>query len=284
MGAVIAVINNKGGVGKSTTVCSLASLLEMAGRRVLVIDADPQGNASQVFRVYNAEADGEVYDLFFGDTPVEDFVRMSSNSNVNVISAGTKHWRTLEKLSKLADDDNRSDVITILRNRLKAIRNDYDLIIIDNSPTRGLLADNVLAASDYVLTPVQVEGFSYEGLKIVLSDIARIKESVNPDLTFLGALFVMAAPRTNLFKAVYQQFVERLGEDAIKQPIRNDKTVREANTTFMPLYRYTTRCKAGTDYIRVAREVGLINAKEEEKLLGWYGAKNDTFDMRGEDE
>ena len=284
MGAVIAVINNKGGVGKSTTVCSLASLLEMAGRRVLVIDADPQGNASQVFRVYNAEADGEVYDLFFGDAPVEDFVRMSSNSNVNVISAGTKHWKTLEKLSKLADDDNRNDVITILRNRLKAIRNDYDLIIIDNSPTRGLLADNVLAASDYVLTPVQVEGFSYEGLKIVLSDIARIKESVNPDLTFLGALFVMAAPRTNLFKAVYQQFVERLGEDAIKQPIRNDKTVREANTTFMPLYRYTTRCKAGTDYIRVAREVGLINAKEEEKLLGWYGAKNDTFDMRGEDE
>lgn len=284
MGAVIAVINNKGGVGKSTTVCSLASLLEMAGRRVLVIDADPQGNASQVFRVYNAEADGEVYDLFFGDAPVEDFVRMSSNSNVNVISAGTKHWKTLEKLSKLADDDNRNDVITILRNRLKAIRNDYDLIIIDNSPTRGLLADNVLAASDYVLTPVQVEGFSYEGLKIVLSDIARIKESVNPDLTFLGALFVMAAPRTNLFKSVYQQFVERLGEDAIKQPIRNDKAVKEANTTFMPLYRYTTRCKAGTDYIRVAREVGLINAKEEEKLLGWYGAKNDTFDMRGEDE
>ena len=284
MGAVIAVINNKGGVGKSTTVCSLASLLEMAGRRVLVIDADPQGNASQVFRVYNAETDGEVYDLFFGDAPVEDFVRMSSNSNVNVISAGTKHWKTLEKLSKLADDDNRNDVITILRNRLKAIRNDYDLIIIDNSPTRGLLADNVLAASDYVLTPVQVEGFSYEGLKIVLSDIARIKESVNPDLTFLGALFVMAAPRTNLFKSVYQQFVERLGEDAIKQPIRNDKAVKEANTTFMPLYRYTTRCKAGTDYIRVAREVGLINTKEEEKLLGWYGAKNDTFDMRGEDE
>lgn len=139
MGAVIAVINNKGGVGKSTTVCSLASLLEMAGRKVLVIDADPQGNASQVFRVYNTEADGEVYDLFFGDEPVESFVRMSSNSNVNVISAGTKHWKTLEQLSKLADDDNRNDVVTILRNRLKAIRNEYDFIIIDNSPTRGFL-------------------------------------------------------------------------------------------------------------------------------------------------
>lgn len=284
MGAVIAVINNKGGVGKSTTVCSLASLLEMAGRKVLVIDADPQGNTSQVFRVYNTNMEGEVYDLFFGDTPVQDLVRMSSNSNVNVISAGSKHWKTLENLSKLADDDNRDLVTTILRNRLKSIRNEYDFIIIDNSPTRGLLADNVLAASDYVLTPVQVEGFSYEGLKIVLSDIARIKETINPDLTFLGALFVMASPRTNLFKSVYQQFIDRLGEDAIKQPIRNDKTVREANTTFMPLYRYTARCKAGTDYIRVAREVGFINAMEEEKLLGWYGAKNDTFDMRHEEE
>lgn len=284
MGAVIAVINNKGGVGKSTTVCSLASLLEMANRKVLVIDADPQGNTSQVFRVYDTNADGEVYDLFFGDAPAEDFVRMSSNSNVHVISAGAKHWKTLEQLSKLANDDNRNDVISILRNRLKSIRNEYDFIIIDNSPTRGLLADNVLAASDFVLTPVQVEGFSYEGLKVVLTDIARIKETVNPDLTFLGALFVMAAPRTNLFKSVYQQFIDRLGEDAIKQPIRNDKTVREANTTFMPLYRYTARCKAGTDYIRVAREVGFISADEEAKLLGWYGVKNDTFDMRGEDE
>ena len=284
MGAVIAVINNKGGVGKSTTVCSLASLLEMAGRKVLVIDADPQGNTSQVFRVYNTNMEGEVYDLFFGDAPVQDLVRMSSNSNVNVISAGSKHWKTLENLSKLADDDNRDSVATILRNRLKLIRNEYDFIIIDNSPTRGLLADNVLAASDYVLTPVQVEGFSYEGLKVVLSDIARIKETINPDLTFLGALFVMASPRTNLFKSVYQQFIDRLGEDAIKQPIRNDKTVREANTSFMPLYRYTARCKAGTDYIRVAREVGFINAMEEEKLLGWYGAKNDTFDMRREEE
>ena len=176
MGAVIAVINNKGGVGKSTTVCSLASLLEMAGRKVLVIDADPQGNTSQVFRVYNTNMEGEVYDLFFGDTPVQDLVRMSSNSNVNVISAGSKHWKTLENLSKLADDDNRDSVTTILRNRLKSIRNEYDFIIIDNSPTRGLLADNVLAASDYVLTPVQVEGFSYEGLKIVLSDIQESRK------------------------------------------------------------------------------------------------------------
>lgn len=284
MGAVIAVLNNKGGVGKSTTVCSLASLLEMSGRKVLVIDADPQGNTSQVFRVYDEDADGEVFDLFFGNEPVENLIRMSSNSNVYVISAGIKHWQTLEKLSHLVTDENRSEVTLTLRNRLKEIRNSYDFIIIDNSPTRGLLADNVLAASDFVLTPVQVEGFSYEGLKVVLSDIAKIKESVNPDLTFLGALFVMATPRTNLFKSVYQQFLDKLGEDAIKQPIRNDKTVREANTSFMPLYRYTARCKAGTDYIRVAREIGFIDAKEEKKLLGWYGAKNDTFDMRGEEE
>ena len=284
MGAIISVLNNKGGVGKSTTVCSLASLLDMVGKRVLVIDADPQGNASQVFRVYDTESENETYDLFFSSKPVKEIIKRSSNSNVSLIAAGTKHWNTTEELTYLSKEKGREQTSLILKNRLKEIQNDFDFIIIDNSPARGILTDNVLTASNYILIPVEVEGFSYEGIKTVISDITRIKTTTNPDLEFLGALFVMAEPRTNLFKSIYQSFIDQLGEDAIKQPIRKDNTVREANSTFTPLYRYTPRSKAGTDYIRAAHQMGLIDDQEFERLMAWCGLKNDTFDMRGEEE
>ena len=273
MAVTIAVINNKGGSGKSTTVCALASMLEMINKKVLVIDADPQGNSSQVFRVFDPDSLGGTYDLFFNDIPTKDIVKISSNSNVNVIPADQKHWDTTEELSLLSKEKGRREATLILRNRLKEVQNDYEFIIIDNSPARGILADNVLVASDYVLTPVEVEGFSYEAIKMVLGDIIRIKENYNPDLAFLGALFVMATPRTILFKSIYQQFIDELGDYAIKQPIRMDNTVREANTCFTPLYRYVQRCKAGTDYIRAAQEMGFIDDREAEKLIKWCGVK-----------
>ncbi len=280
MAATISVLNNKGGVGKSTTVCSLASLLDFVGKKVLVIDADPQGNASQVFRVYDAESENETYDLFFSDKPVKDIVKSSSNSNVQVIAAGKKHWNTTEELTFLTREIGRDKTNLILRNRLKEIQQNYDFIIIDNSPARGILTDNVLTASDYILIPVEVEGFSYEGIKTVISDITRIKTSSNPDIEFLGALFMMAEPRTNLFKSIYQSFLDQLGEDAIRQPIRKDNTVREANSMFTPLYRYAARSKAGTDYIRAAQEMGIITDQEYDRLMKWCGVKADKFDMR----
>lgn len=280
MATIVGVLNNKGGVGKSTTVCSLASLLDVAGKRVLVIDADPQGNASQVFRVYNPTEPGETYDLFFKDTSVKDIIKRSSNSNVHVIPAGQKHWNTVRELDILSHEKGMDTVRSILRSRLAEITDNYEFIIIDNSPARDILADNVLTASDYILTPVEVEGFSYEGLKVVLGDIARTKATLNPNLEFLGALFIKAEPRTNLFKSIYQQYLKTLGEDAIHQPIRKDNTVKEANTMFMPLYRYATRSKAGTDYIKAASEMGFIDEADTAKLLDWCGLKKDTFDIK----
>lgn len=280
MAATISVLNNKGGVGKSTTVCSLASLLDIVGKRVLVIDCDPQGNASQVFRVYDTESEDETYDLFFDKRPVKDIIKQSSNSNVHIIAAGKKHWNTTEELTFLTKENGRENTSLILRNRLKEIQNDYDFIIIDNSPARGILTDNILSASDYILIPVEVEGFSYEGIKTVISDITRIKSTTNPDLEFLGALFVMAEPRTNLFKSIYQNFIEQLGDGAIRQPIRKDNVVREANSMFTPLYRYTQRSKAGTDYIKAAAEMEIISKQEYDRLIQWCGLKNDTFDIR----
>lgn len=282
MAMTVAVINNKGGVGKSTTVCALASMLDMINKKVLVIDADPQNNSSQVFRVYDPDTLGGTYDLFFSDVPVKDLIKVSSNSNVHVLPAGQEHWNTTEDLAVLSKERGRNQATLTLRRRLKEIQDDYEFIIIDNSPARGILADNVLAASDYVLTPVQVEGFSYEGIKMVIGDVTRIKENFNPDLVFLGALFVMVTPRTNLFKSIYHQFIEELGDDAIKQPIRLDNTVREANTNFTPLYRYAPRSKAGTDYIRAAQEMNFIDDREMEKLMKWCGVKGDHFDLRAE--
>lgn len=284
MGATIAVINNKGGVGKSSTVCALASLLDAVGKTVLVLDADPQGNSSQVFRTFDPDAAGETHDLFFGDVPVKNIIKESSNSNVHVISAGANHWNTTTELDLLAAKEGKNSVSLILRNRLNEIKNDYDYIIIDNNPTRSILADSVLTASDYVLVPVEADGFSYEGIKLIMDDIARIKKTLNPDLVFLGALFTKVSPRTLLFKSVYQHLIEDLGDDAIKQPIRMDNAVKEANTDFIPLYRRTPRSKAGTDYIRAAYEMGFIDSRDYKKLLDWHGAKNDNFDFVKEDE
>lgn len=280
MATIVGVLNNKGGVGKSTTVCSLASLLDVAGKRVLVIDADPQGNASQVFRVYNPGEVGETFDLFFGDMPVRDIIKRSTNSNVHVIPAGKNHWNTVRELDIMGHQTSIDSVRSILRNRLAEIADNYEFIIIDNSPARDILADNVLVASDYILTPVEVEGFSYEGLKVVLGDIARVKSTLNPNLEFLGALFIKAEPRTNLFKSIYQQYLKALGDDAIHQPIRKDNIVKEANTMFTPLYRYMARSKAGTDYIKAASEMGFIDDAETTKLLDWCGLKNDKFDIK----
>lgn len=280
---IIGVLNHKGGVGKTTTVCALASLFEMVGKRVLLVDADPQGNSSQIFRVLNSKDNTnayEAYNLFLGTTPVKDLILTCPDSNVKVIASGPMHKNTATDLAQLAKEEGTDAVRIRLKNRLEEVKDDFDFIIIDNNPARDFIAENVLTASDYILTPVEMDGFGYEGLKTVLDDIMTIKKTLNPKLNFLGVLFTRVEPRTNIFADLYPRFIQDLGDDVIKQPIRKDKIVKEANTTFTPLYRYVARSKGGTDYIHAAQEMGLITEEEMERLLGWHGMKKDNFDWR----
>lgn len=280
MAIKLSILNMKGGVGKTTTSCAFASLMEMCGKRVLIIDLDAQANTTKEFQVYDPTDKSEnIKDVFLSDIPVLEIIRSSPVSNVSVIPSNRSHSKTSMHLYQKKALEPEYEINTILRNRLKEVENNYDIIIMDNSPMSDVISLNSLVASDYVLTPVEVDGFSYEGLQSVLDDISNVKEEYNSDLEFLGVLMERCEVRTTLFTQLYKQFLDEFGDDAIKQPIRKDNVIKEALSVYMPLYRYQKRSKAGTDYINAAHEINLINDDEYARLIERHGLKKDNFNI-----
>ena len=281
MAIILDIYNMKGGVGKTTTACAFASLLEMCCKKVLLIDMDLQANSTKVFDAYDETGmSPTVRDLFLSGIPVKEIIKNSGNSNVSVIPSGANHEETAALVYQKAAIKEIDDPNTILRERIKEIEDAYDFIIIDSSPSVDVVSTNFLVISDYVLSPVQVDGFSYEGLQLVLNRMAYVKTNYNSKLEFLGVLMTQCEIRTTLFNQLYKQFINEFGDNAIKQPIRKDNIVKESESMYVPLYRYEKRSKAGNDYIKAAAEINLISEEEERKLLEWHGLKKDTFDLK----
>lgn len=279
MSKVIAVINQKGGVGKTTTAVTLAVMESLLNKKVLVIDNDAQGNASAALGI-PFDVPYSIIDLFTGDKPLEELITGSTNSNVDVIPALSTHSKTPEALLKKAALDSSFDPKVILRERIKPIREKYDYIFIDNAPVRGIESVNALVAADYVLSPVEADRFSYDGFSNVLDEIYNIRQEYNSHLSLLGVLVTKATAGTTLFKQIYTAFLDEVGEKAIKQPIRKDAALADAMSHYMPVYMYRKKTKAGVDYINAAKEMGLITKSEYNKLISWHGLKNDNFDLK----
>lgn len=267
MTKIISTINIKGGVGKTTTTGCLAEIIADLGLRVLVVDSDPQANSSQLFRRYQT-SEKTINDLFLlvgNDVNVDNVkqcIQKTEYENIDIIASSEVLSFTCNTITF---DTSRAQQL-ILKKALKTIQDEYDFILIDNTPFFNILTINALTASHFVLTPVAANGYSFDGLARLLSEIYRIKDEFNEDLIFIGAFMANVNVRKVVVKDLYESYKQELGEKFITQYIRQDKNVDESNTAFIPLLSYNKNCNAVNDYKRLLASLHILDTPEQALL------------------
>ncbi|MDB2360177.1 AAA family ATPase [Alphaproteobacteria bacterium] len=243
---IITIANQKGGVGKTTTVVNLATALASIDKKVLVIDMDPQYNSSMSFNAYDANK--SIYKVFSNDVEINNAIQPSLIPNLNVISA-------CEDLAaaeyELADDDNRN---FLLKKYIGNIKENYDYIFIDTPPTLGLLTISSLTASDEVLIPVQCEFFALEGLSKLIKTIDIVKSNLNPVLKLNGIILTMYDKRNSLSSLIENEAREYFDTNVYKFNVPRNVTLSEAPSHGLPAIIYDLKCSGSQAYIGLAKE------------------------------
>ncbi len=246
---VIAVANQKGGVGKTTTAINLSACLAEAGKKVLIIDADPQGNTTSGLGLEKNQIDKTVYEVMLEESKIEDIIQKTcveklyvAPSNINLSGAEIE----------LIGREKREH---ILSNAIKKIKNKYDFIIIDCPPSLNLITINSLTAANTVLVPIQCEYFALEGLEQLLHTIGLVKKILNPSLEIEGVVFTMYDARTNLSMEVVEEVKKDLGENVYKTIIPRNVRLGEAPSHGLPIILYDGRSKGAESYRLLAEEV-----------------------------
>ena len=243
---IITIANQKGGVGKTTTVVNLATALASIDKKVLVIDMDPQYNSSMSFNAYDANK--SIYKVFSNDVEINNAIQLSLIPNLNVISA-------CEDLAaaeyELADDDNRN---FLLKKYIGNIKENYDYIFIDTPPTLGLLTISSLTASDEVLIPVQCEFFALEGLSKLIKTIDIVKSNLNPVLKLNGIILTMYDKRNSLSSLIENEAREYFDTNVYKFNVPRNVTLSEAPSHGLPAIIYDLKCSGSQAYIGLAKE------------------------------
>lgn len=249
MGRVIAIANQKGGVGKTTTAINLSACLAEAGQRVLMVDFDPQGNGTSGLGLEKGNIDNTVYELLIGECTIEECITESVQEHLDVLPSDVNLAGAEIELLDIEDKE------ALLRKYLDEIRDHYDFILIDCPPSLNLLTINALTAADTVLVPIQCEYYALEGLTQVMKTINLVKKKLNPNLEMEGVVFTMYDARTNLSLEVVESVKSNLNQTIYKTIIPRNVRLAEAPSHGMSINLYDSRSTGAESYRLLAAEV-----------------------------
>lgn len=246
---MIALANQKGGVGKTTSSVNLSSSLAFLGKKVLLVDIDPQGNASSGVGVNKGEIEYCIYDVLVDDVAIQDVLQKTDLDNLNVIPATIQLAGAEVELVPAISREIR------LKKAIDSIRDDYDYVIIDCPPSLGLLTLNALTAADSVLIPVQCEYYALEGLSQLLNTIRIVQKHLNEDLQIEGVLLTMLDARTNLGIQVIEEVKKYFQNKVFNTIIPRNVRLSEAPSHGKPILLYDAKSKGAEVYLELAKEV-----------------------------
>lgn len=246
---VMAIINQKGGVGKSTTAINLSAALGEMGKQVLLVDLDPQGNSSSGLGIEKSRVEHCVYDVLLNDVPVEDVIIPDVCEGLDVIPATINlAGAEVELVAEMARENR-------LRDSVGSLRGKYDYVFIDCPPSLGLLTVNALVAADKLLIPIQCEFYALEGVTKLLDSMKRVKTRLNPSLDIFGVLLTMYDGRTTLSKQVVEEVRNYFGKIVFDTLIPRTVKLSEAPSFGQPITQYDPSGKGAQSYVNLAKEV-----------------------------
>jgi chromosome partitioning protein len=255
MGRIIAVANQKGGVGKTTTAINLSSCLASLGKKVLAIDMDPQGNMTSGLGIDKNEVEYTVYELILGQVGIEKVICKDALENLDVLPTNINLSAAEIELIGVEEKE------FIIRKEVDKVKKNYDFIVIDCPPSLSMLTINAMTTADSVLVPIQCEYYALEGLSQLMHTIDLVKERLNPELKIEGVVFTMYDARTNLSLQVVENVKDNLQQTIYKTIIPRNIRLAEAPSHGLPINLYDPKSSGAESYMLLAEEV--INKGEK---------------------